>query len=34
MLNNNYSDNSLDFCVLSNSVISRSLGKPTSGYEK
>ena len=34
MLNNNYSDYSLDFCVLSNSVISRSLGKPTSGYEK
>ena len=34
MLNNNYSDYSLDFGVLSNSVISRSLGKPTSGYEK
>ena len=32
VLNNNYSDYSLDFCVLSNGVISRSLGKPTSGY--
>ena len=32
VLNNNYSDYSLDFCGLSNGVISRSLGKPTSGY--
>ena len=32
VLNNNYSDYSLDFCVLSNGVIIRSLGKPTSGY--
>ena len=34
MLNNNYSDYSLVFCVRSSSVISRSLGKPTSGNER